>query len=68
MPSRLRIICRSVGGWVALKEWNVRLTQPPIKLELELGLSLAIIPREFKEIQESVLQCQTPSSSIGFVS
>ena len=31
-----------LGGWVALEEWKLRLTQPPTKLELELGLSLAI--------------------------
>ena len=31
-----------MGGWVALEESKVRLTHPPTKLELLLGLSLAI--------------------------
>ena len=31
-----------LDGWVALKEWKVRLIQNQTKLELERGLSLAI--------------------------
>ena len=42
VPTGAQYYSGRVDGWVALEEWKLRLTQPPTKLELELGLSLAI--------------------------